>query len=76
MKNQAPTTALLMSHVAHKIPSMWYEVGIQLSITTPTLDAFEEQTNKQSRLYIKVFEQCMEERGKSAVHMGYHYQGS
>ena len=50
-----------MTHVAHKIPSMWYEVGIQLSITIPTLDAFEEQTNKQTRLYIKVFEQWRKE---------------
>ena len=57
----APTIALLMTHVAHKIPTMWYEVGIQLSITIPTLDAFEEQTNKQTRLYTKVFEQWRRE---------------
>ena len=50
-----------MTHVAHKIPTMWYEVGIQLAIKISTLDAFEEQTNKQNRLYVRVFEQWRKE---------------
>ena len=47
----------LMSHVAGKTPTKWYEVGIQLNIEISTLDAFEEQTSNQMRLYSKVFNQ-------------------
>lgn len=47
----------LMSRLARKTPTKWYEVGIELEIEPATLDAFEEQTRDHTRLYIKVFKQ-------------------
>ena len=40
-----------MSRLARKTPTKWYEVGIELEIEPATLDAFEEQTRDQTRLY-------------------------
>ena len=53
--SQAPTTADLMTLVAKKIPTKWYEVGVLLDIETPTLDALEAQTTDHVRLFMKVF---------------------
>ena len=53
--SQAPTTADLMTLVAKKIPTKWYEAGVLLDIETPTLDALEAQTTDQVRLFMKVF---------------------
>ena len=51
-----------MSLVAKKIPTKWYEIGIQLEIEIPTLEAFEQQTSDQVRLYSKVFDQWKREQ--------------
>ena len=51
-----------MTHVAHKILTKWYEIGVMLDIETTTLDAFETQSNDQVRLYIKVFNQWKKEQ--------------
>ena len=59
---QPPTMADLMSQVARKTPTKWYEVGIQLKIDTPMLDAFEQQTRDHQRLYSKVFDQWKKEQ--------------
>ena len=53
--SQAPSTADLMTLVAKKIPTKWYEIGVLLDIETPTLDSLEKQTTDQVRLFIKVF---------------------
>ena len=60
--SQAPTMADLMSQVATKTPTKWYEVGIQLKIDTSILDAFEQQTRDHMRLYSKVFNQWKKEK--------------
>ena len=60
--SQAPTTPNLMIHVAHKIPTKWHAVGIQLHIKNSTLESFEKQTNDPSRLYPKVFDQWEREQ--------------
>ena len=52
----------LMSRVARKTLTKWYEVGIELRIDTATLDAFEEQTKDQAKHYIKVFKQWKREQ--------------
>ena len=57
-----PNLPDLMTHVAGKTPTKWYEVGIQLNIEISTLDAFEEQTKNQKRLYSKVFDQWKKEK--------------
>ena len=46
-----------MKLVAKKIPTKWYEIGMQLEIEVSTLEAFEQQTSDQLRLYSKVFDQ-------------------
>ena len=51
-----------MTFVAQKIPTKWYQIGIQLDIDTSTLDAFEAQTNDQGRLHVKVFNQWKREQ--------------
>ena len=45
----------LMTHVAKKTPAKWYEVGIQLNIGIANLQAFEQQTRDQMRLFSNVF---------------------
>ena len=45
-----------MLHVARKIPTIWYQLGILLHIETSILKTFETQTNDPIRLCIMVFE--------------------
>ena len=45
-----------------KIPAKWYKIGIQLEIEISTLEAFEQQTSDQDRLYSKVFDQWRKEQ--------------
>ena len=52
----------LMTHVAGKTPTKWYKVGIHLNIELSTLDAFEQQTRDQMRLYSKIFNQWKTEQ--------------
>ena len=52
---QAPSTPNLMIHVARKISTNWYQLGILLHIETSTLKTFETQTNDPIRLCIMVF---------------------
>ena len=59
--SQAPTTADLMIHVAKKIPTKWYQVGILLDIKIATLNAFEAQTTDPVRLCVMVFDQWKRE---------------
>ena len=59
--SQAPSIPKLMSLVAKKIPTKWYNIGIQLEIEIPTLEAFEQQTSDQQRLFSKVFAQWRKE---------------
>ena len=51
-----------MNLVAKKIPTKWYEIGMQLEIKVPTLEGFEQQTTNQVRLYSKVFDQWEKEQ--------------
>ena len=58
---EAPSTAHLMIHVARKIPTKWYQVGIMLEIETATLDTLEVQITDPVRLFMKVFDQWKRE---------------
>ena len=60
--SRAPTIPKLMSLVAKKIPTKWYEIGMQLEIKVPTLEGFEQHTTNQVRLYSKVFDQWEKEQ--------------
>ena len=60
--SRAPTMPKLISLVAKKIPTKWYEIGMQLEIDIPTLERFEQQTSDQVRLYSKVFDQWKREQ--------------
>ena len=60
--SRAPTRPKLISLVAKKIPTKWYEIGMQLEIEIPTLEGFEQQTSGQVRLYSKVFDQWKREQ--------------
>ena len=51
-----------MSLVAKKIPTKWYEIGMQLEIKVSALEGFEQQTTNQVRLYSKVFDQWEKEQ--------------
>ena len=51
-----------MIHVARKVPTQWYQVGILLLIETCTLNTFETQSNDPIRLSIMVFEQWEKEQ--------------
>ena len=51
-----------MVHVACKIPTKWYEIGVLLNIETSTLNTFEAQTNIPVRLCIMVFDQWKREQ--------------
>ena len=44
--SQEPEMRHLMSHVAKKTPTKWFEVGIQLEIETSTLKVFEEKIQR------------------------------
>ena len=46
-----------MVHVACKIPTKWYQVGVLLDIETSTLDTFTAETKDQVHLFIMVFNQ-------------------
>ena len=46
----------LMTHVAQKRPVKWFQVGIQLQIDMPILEAYEAEYSNQMRLFAKVFE--------------------
>ena len=59
--SRAPSTAELMTLVAKKLPTKWYEIGVLLDIETPTLDSLETQTTDQVRLFMKVFNQWKQE---------------
>ena len=61
-KAQVPKTAHLMTLVAQKIPTKWYQIGIQLEMDTATLDAFEAQTSDQEQLHVKVYNQWKREQ--------------
>ena len=50
-----------MVHVACKIPTKWYQLGILLQIKTTMLDAFEKEVKDQVRLCIMVFQQWEKE---------------
>ena len=53
-----------MVHVARKVPTQWYEVGIMLDIKISVLDTFVKEVadNNQVRLFMKVFEQWEKEQ--------------
>ena len=60
--SQAPTTPNLITHVAYKTSTKWYEMGALLNIKTAVLNTFEAQTNNPVRLCIMVFEQWEKEQ--------------
>ena len=60
--SQPPVMAELMSQVARKTPTKWFEVGIQLNIDTSILNAFDQHTRDNQRLYSKVFDQWKKEQ--------------
>ena len=60
--SEAPKTSKLISLVAKKVPTKWYEIGSQLDIETSTLDTFETKTDDHVRLWIKVFDQWKREQ--------------
>ena len=60
--SEAPKTSKLISLVAKKVPTKWYEIGSLLDIETSTLSVFEKQTNDQVRLCMMVFEQWKREQ--------------
>ena len=55
--SQEPEMRHLMSHVAKKTPTKWFEVGIQLEIETSTLKVFEEKFRDHTRCYSEVFDE-------------------
>ena len=54
--SQSPEMHELMTHVAQKRPVKWFQVGIQLQIDMPILEAYEAEYSNQMRLFAKVFE--------------------
>ena len=60
--SQAPSTADLITHVAYKTPTKWYEIGALLNIEIATLNTFETQTSNSGRLWIMVFDQWKREQ--------------
>ena len=60
--SEAPKMSKLISLVAKKVPTKWYEIGSLLDIETSTLDAFETKTNDHVRIWIKVFDQWKREQ--------------
>ena len=59
--SQEPEMRHLMSHVAKKTPTKWFEVGIQLEIETSTLKVFEEKFRDPTRCYSEVFDEWKKE---------------
>ena len=53
---QSPEMHELMTHVAQKRPVKWFQVGIQLQIDMPILEAYEAEYSNQMRLFAKVLE--------------------
>ena len=51
-----------MKLVAKKIPTKWYELGIQLEIDIATLNTLTAQTNDPVRLCMMVFDQWKREQ--------------
>ena len=51
-----------MTHVAHKTPTKWYEVGIVLDIEASVLNRFEAQTSDPVRLFLMVFDHWEKEQ--------------
>ena len=62
MYSQAPSTADLMVHVALKVPTKWYQVGILLRIETATLSTFKAPNDDPIQLSIMVFDQWKKEQ--------------
>ena len=60
--SQAPSIADLITHVAYKTPTKWYEIGALLNIEIATLNTFETQTSNSGRLWIMVFDQWKREQ--------------
>ena len=60
--SQAPKISKLMNLVAKKIPTKWYELGIQLEIDIATLNTFATQNNDPVRLWSMVFDQWKREQ--------------
>ena len=50
-----------MTHVARKRPVKWFQVGIQLQIDMPILEAYDTEYSNHIRLFAKVFEQWRRE---------------
>ena len=59
--SQSPEMHELMTHVAQKRPVKWFQVGVQLQIDMPILEAYEAEYSNQIRLFAKVFEQWRRE---------------
>ena len=59
---QAPKISKLMNLVAKKIPTKWYELGIQLEIDIATLRSFSAQTSDPVELWSVVFDQWRKEQ--------------
>ena len=60
--SQAPKIPELITLVAKKIPTKWYELGIQLEIDIATLRTFEAQTSDPVELWSVVFDQWRKEQ--------------
>ena len=60
--SQTPKTAKLISLVAKKMLTKWYEIGALLDIETEALNSFETKTNDPVRIWIMVFEQWKREQ--------------
>ena len=59
---KSPVMKDLLSKVARRLPTKWFEIGIQLDLDLPTLEALEEQTSDHIRLYAKVFDHWKKEQ--------------
>ena len=51
----------LMTHVARKRPVKWFQVGIELQIDMPILEAYDTEYSNHIRLFAKAFEQWRRE---------------
>ena len=59
---QSPVMKDLLSKVGRRLPTKWFEIGIQLDLDLPTLEALEAQTSDHIRLYAKVFDHWKNEQ--------------
>ena len=57
-----PKIPKLINLVAKKIPTKWYEIGIQLEIDIATLCTFLAQTSDPVKLWSMVFDQWRKEK--------------